>query len=77
MKHLRVINAESGDHTDYEIEFVPRVGERIQTRYGIGREPVRAHYFRVKDVMYRLDSPVEHQVAILVTEEVNPEHWPE
>jgi hypothetical protein len=54
--------------TDYEAEFVPRIGERILLEYGIGSDPVRPHYFRVKDVMYmyRLDNKPENQVAILI-----------
>lgn len=69
MKHLRVID-QAGNRTDYETEFVPRIGERVLLRYGIGSDPVRPHYFRVKDVMYRLDEGPDVQVAILIEEEV-------
>jgi hypothetical protein len=75
MKHLRVID-EAGNKQDYEAEFVPRIGERIRLEYGRGSEPVRPHFFRVKDVEYRLDNPVDLQVSILVEEETAPEHWP-
>jgi hypothetical protein len=76
MKYLRVITAETGGKADYEAEFVPRIGERIFLEYGTGNEPVRPHYFRVKDVEYRLDNSVDHQVGILVAEEKNAEPWP-
>jgi hypothetical protein len=75
MKFLRVVD-QAGNRTDYEAEFVPRIGERIVLEYGTGGEPVRPHYFRVKDVMYRLDNPPQEQVAILTEEESAPEHWP-
>jgi hypothetical protein len=75
MKHLRVIDA-IGNKRDYEAEFVPRVGERILLEYGTAHQPVTPHYFRVKDVLYRLDAPVEHQVAILIEEEPNATPWP-
>lgn len=76
MKHLRVIEYPSGSKSDYEAEFVPRIGERIMLTYGRGNDPVRIHYHRVKDVMYDLDNRVSHQVAILIEEEENAEHWP-
>ena len=75
MKHLRVID-EIGNKQDVETEFVPRIGERILLTFGIGNEPVREHFYRVKDVEYRLDNPVEHHVAILIEEEKNPKRWP-
>ena len=75
MKHLRVID-QIGNKRDYLAESVPRIGERIFLEYGIGSEPVSPHYFRVKDVMYRLDQPVELQVAILTEEETDAEDWP-
>lgn len=75
MKHLRVID-EIGNKHDYEAEFVPRIGERIRLEFGIGNDPVREHFYRVKDVEYRLDNPVEHQVMILIEEEKNPQRWP-
>ena len=76
MKYLRVID-EAGNNQDHETEFVPRIGERIMLEYGVGREPVKPHYFRVKDVEYRLHNKSEHQVAILVEEEHDPQLWPE
>jgi hypothetical protein len=30
----------------------------------------------VKDVVYKLENPVEAQVGILVEEEKNPKEWP-
>ena len=75
MKHLRVID-QIGNKRDYEVEFVPRIGDRVLLEYRSGNEPVRPHYYRVKDVMYRLDASVEHQVAILIEEEQTPEAWP-
>ena len=75
MKHLRVID-KAGNKGDYEAEFVPRIGERIRLEYAGGSDPVRTHYFRVKDVMYQLDNAVEHQVSILVEEENDTEPWP-
>jgi hypothetical protein len=75
MKHLRVIDV-AGNRHDYDAECVPRIGERILLEYGIANAPVGLHYFRVRDVMYRLDAPIEHQVSILVEEEPHAEHWP-
>lgn len=75
MKHLRVVD-QAGSGTDYETQFVPRIGERVELIYGIGSDPVRTHYFRVKDVMYRLDNKPDNQAAILIEEESNPDLWP-
>jgi hypothetical protein len=75
MKYLRVID-EVGNKQDYESEFLPRIGERIVMEFGKGNEPVREHFFRVKDVAYRLDAPLNAQVSIRVEEERNPERWP-
>ena len=76
MKLLRVVD-QIGNRTDYETEFVPRIGERILLEYGSGGDPVRPHYFRVKDVVYRLNNRPENQVAILIKEESDPELWPD
>jgi hypothetical protein len=76
MKHLRVVD-QTGSHIDYETEFVPRIGERILLEYGRSGDAVRPHYFRVKDVMYRLDNSAEHQAGILIEEEIHPKPWPE
>lgn len=76
MKNLRVIDP-AGNKQDYETPFVPRIGERIMLTYGIGREPVRDHFFRVKDVVYRLDQPADIQVAILLEHDNDQEHWPD
>ena len=76
MKLLRVVD-QIGNRTDYETEFVPRIGERILLEYGSGGDPVRPHYFRVKAVVYRLNNRPENQVAILIKEESDPELWPD
>jgi hypothetical protein len=75
MKHLRVID-QIGNKQDYEAEFVPRIGERITLTFGVAKDSVREHFYRVKDVEYRLDNAVEHQVAILIEEDKNPQRWP-
>ena len=76
MHSLRVVD-QAGNHTDYETQFVPRIGERILVEYRSGGDPIRAYYFRVKDVMYRLDNPEHYQAAILVEEEIDPQSpWP-
>jgi hypothetical protein len=67
---------QAGNKTDYETEFVPRIGERIELEYGIGRGSLQVHYFRVKDVLYRLQAPTDHQVAILIEEEDDARPWP-
>ena len=75
MTQLRVVD-QDGNRRDFMSELLPRIGERIVLVYGVGNEPVKEHYFRVRDVMYRLDDAPENQPAILVTEEENPEFWP-
>jgi hypothetical protein len=75
MKYLRVID-QDGNYTDYESDFVPRIGERIELTYRVGAEPLRARYFRVKDVVYRLQLAPDIQVGILVEEDKNLTHWP-
>lgn len=76
MENLRVID-QDGNRQDYATEFVPRIGERVILTFGTGGQPIRPHYFRVKDVAYHLDNPVKTQATILVDEEANPELWPE
>jgi hypothetical protein len=76
MKLLRIID-EAGNKTDYETDWVPRIGERIVLVWGRNNEPVSDHYYRVKDVVYFLNNRSEGQAAILVTEESNPQPWPE
>ena len=66
-----------GNGTDYECDFIPRIGELIVLSYGRGGQPVRNYSFRVKDVQYRLDNGREHQAAVLVEEETNPSIWPD
>jgi hypothetical protein len=76
MKILRVYDT-IGNKCDYETEFVPRIGERIQLEYRDGMNaPLRLHYSRVKDVMYRLDKPADVQVAILIEKEPHAVEWP-
>jgi hypothetical protein len=75
MKRLRVID-ESGNKQDYDTEFVPRIGERIELEYGRSGQPVTTHFHRVKDVAYRLDKPADVQAYILIEEEVAGEDWP-
>lgn len=75
MTSLSVVD-QAGNRIEYETELVPRIGERILLEYGIGGDPVRPHYFRVKDVMYRLNNRPENQAAILIEEESDPDLWP-
>ena len=75
MTYLRVID-QAGNNQDFEVAFVPRIGERILLEYARERgAPIETHYLRVKDVMYRPDNKPEHQVAILVEEESNQYPW--
>jgi hypothetical protein len=71
---LRVID-EIGNKQDFETDYVPRIGECILLEFGRGSQPVEPHYYRVKDVMYRLDNDPPHQAAILIHEESDP-NWP-
>jgi hypothetical protein len=75
MPLLRVID-QAGNKTDYETDYLPRIGERIMLEYGINKNLVAIHYFRVKDVMYRLQKKPDIQAAILIEEETDGEHWP-
>ena len=75
MRYLTVID-QAGNKQDYEAEFLPRIGERIVLEYGIGGQPVREHFHRVKDVEYYLQKPTDVQVRILTEEEHTPERWP-
>jgi hypothetical protein len=61
MRYLSVFDR-SGNETDYETEFVPRIGERIELQYSVGRGPMQVHYFRVKDVLYCLQAPSDNKV---------------
>jgi hypothetical protein len=74
-KTLRVLD-EDGNETDYETDFVPRIGERILLEYRTAKGgPSKQHYFRVKDVMYRLQNKPSSQAAILVEEETDGRYW--
>lgn len=75
MLSLRVVD-QAGNGTDYEVEVVPRIGERVVLVYGIGGRPVSEHYFRVQDVMYKLDNKPDGQAAVLLKEEDDPQLWP-
>ena len=76
---LRVID-EIGNKQDYEVQFVPRIGELIRLTYSIGTtthdNPLREHFSRVKDVMHVLDHPLDSQIVILIGEEENHQDWP-
>ena len=72
---LRVVD-QAGNRFDYEAESVPRIGDLILLEYAIGAEPVMPHYYRVTDVMYRLDQPPENQAAILIEAEAETVLWP-
>ncbi len=76
MKLLRIID-EAGNKTDYETDWVPRIGERVVLVWGNNNEAASDHYYRVKDVVYFLNNRAEGQAAVLVTEESNPQPWPE
>ena len=75
MKQIRVYD-EAGNDLDYPCNFVPRIGERIVIQRGAGAKSVKPEYYRVKDVMYKLDNDPEDQAAILVERETKPTHWP-
>jgi len=74
MRNLRVIDG-SGNKRDYEVDFIPRIGERIVLEFGRDGEPSKAHYFRVQDVMYHLDNSPANQVAVLVVEDDEAKLW--
>jgi hypothetical protein len=76
MKSLKIVD-EAGNGVDYNTGHVPRIGERIMLVHGIGGQPVKPHYYRVKDVEYRLQNDPEHQVGVLVEEEHDAKLWPE
>lgn len=76
MKNLRVID-QNGNNTDYEAEFVPRVGERLTFAYSINKGPFERHFFRVKDVEYSQGATGALQAAILIEEESDPVMWPD
>ena len=75
MKLLRVVD-QAGNTFDYESELVPRIGELVVLEWGNVGEPVMPHYYRVTDVMYRLDQSQENQAAILIEEEAETVLWP-
>lgn len=74
MKSLRVVDI-AGNHQDYEVDEIPRIGELVMVEYGSGGDPVHQHYFRVKDVLRNLQGAPGHQVAILIDEETELD-WP-
>ena len=67
---------QAGNKTGYETDQLPRIGERIMLEYGINKNSVAIHYFRVKAVMYRLQEEPDIQAAILIEEDPDAEHWP-
>ncbi len=67
---------EIGNHPSYEVDAVPRIGERLHLTFSRGGGPLKTHMYRVVDVEYRLDNSLGSQVAILTKEEINPEQWP-
>ncbi|HEX4771313.1 MAG TPA: hypothetical protein VH351_10800 [Bryobacteraceae bacterium] len=74
MASLKVID-ETENKMDFATDHVPRIGECIKMRYGIGKSaPVEDHYFRVKDVMYLLDDSKD-KAAVLVEEAETPPQW--
>ena len=75
MKVLRVVD-QAGNTFDYESALVPRIGELVVLEWGNVGEPVLPHYYRVTDVMYRLDQPPENQAAVLIEEEAETVLWP-
>jgi hypothetical protein len=60
---------------DFEVEVVPRIGERIVLSYANNRESVKAHCFRVQDVLLNLDNAPGAQVGILVVEDDESKLW--
>jgi hypothetical protein len=77
MKNLRVID-EIGNKQDIETDHVPRLGERIVLVFGIGGQPVKPHYYRVKDVAYHFDNAPGIQAKILIEEEKGiAKQWPD
>jgi hypothetical protein len=72
---LRVVD-QAGSRFDYEAASVPRIGEQIVLEYAIDGGPVMPHYYRVTDVMYRLDLRPENQAAVLIEEEAETVLWP-
>jgi hypothetical protein len=37
-----------GNHDDYEVDDIPRIGELVMLEYGHGGNAIQQHYFRVK-----------------------------
>jgi hypothetical protein len=75
MKQIRVVD-QAGNQQEHEADFLPRIGERIELVQNEAQSSAVTHYYRVKDVMHRLDGGTGNQPSILVEEEINPKFWP-
>lgn len=75
MKSIRTVDS-AGNPLDCDVDEIPRIGELIMLEYGRGGDPVRQHYFRVKDVLHSLQAAPGLQVQILLDEETKME-WPD
>lgn len=75
MVSVRVIDL-IGNGTDYDLDVLPRIGERVSLRLAVGGEPLRWHHYRVIDVEYRPANSAGSQVAVLVETDDRPEMWP-
>ena len=47
----------------------------MRLTFGANCEPVRAHYYRVKDVVYVLDNPIDIKLGVLVEEDATEDAW--
>jgi hypothetical protein len=75
MKQIRVVD-QAGNQQEHEADFLPRIGERIELLQSESQSSAVTHYYRVKDVMHRLNSGTGNQPSILVEEEIGPKLWP-
>lgn len=67
---MRVLVAdEIGNRQEFEMEHLPKIGDRIIRSYGDGRHPKTTHYQRVKDVIFDSNHAPTDQVEILLTPE--------
>jgi hypothetical protein len=56
------------NRTEYDVAFVPRVGERILLESSA--DSGTPQYYRVKDVLHRLTAEPARRVEILIEEEI-------
>jgi hypothetical protein len=75
MKSIRTVDS-IGNHDDYEVDDIPRIGELVMLAYGHGGNAIQQHYFRVKDVLYNLQGAPGRQACILLNEETEMD-WPD